>query len=118
MRDASLDYLLDLDGQIIAVHEWYFVKFGVYRVEPTRERPHRISYSLTPHNIHNQRVMGFDNAHAVDPPRRGYGCRKIVEYDHKHRHKKDKGIPYEFTDPGQLISDFWAAVERYLEQHT
>ena len=55
--------------------------------------------------------MGFDNAHAVDLPRKGYGCRKVVEYDHKHRHHLDKGVPYEFTDPGQLVADFWTAVE-------
>ncbi len=116
MSESTLDYLLDLDGQIIAVNENYFVKFKAGRVEPTKWKPHGISYSLTLHDRYNKRVMGFDNAHAVDPPRKGYSCRKVVEYDHKHRHHLDKGVPYEFTDPGQLVADFWTAVDEYLEK--
>lgn len=31
MRDTGLDYLLDLDGEIMVVHEKYFVKFEAHR---------------------------------------------------------------------------------------
>jgi hypothetical protein len=41
-RDASLDTLLDLDGQVLVLDEkgGYWVKFDVKRVMPTKERPH------------------------------------------------------------------------------
>jgi hypothetical protein len=48
-RDDSLDTLLDLDGEVLFIDEKHWVKFTVKRVEPTPERPHGLSYSLTLH---------------------------------------------------------------------
>jgi hypothetical protein len=50
-RDASLDTLLDLDGQVLVLDEkaGYWVKFDVKRVLPTKERPHGLDYSITLH---------------------------------------------------------------------
>lgn len=41
-RDATLDTLLDLDGQIFVVDTSgsHWVKFEVRRIEPTTEKPH------------------------------------------------------------------------------
>jgi len=34
-------------------------------VQVSKERPHGLHYSLTLHNEDSERVLGFDNAHAV-----------------------------------------------------
>jgi hypothetical protein len=66
------------------------------------------------HDRNNTRVLGFDNANYVKPPRKkGYGGRKIA-WDHKH--KKEKIYSYEYESAGQLLEDFWAAVEEMVKQ--
>ena len=32
------------------------------------------------------------------------------------RHIRDKGVPYEFTDAGQLMTDFFNEVDRVLKE--
>jgi hypothetical protein len=49
--------------------------------------------------------MGFDNAH---------GVKKKIPYDHRHRHSEDAGVPYEFINPAQLLTDFWIEVDKIL----
>ena len=115
-----LEWLLDLDGEIIVADEKgrYYVKFEVRQVEKTPNRPHGIRYSLTLHDSRdNERLIGFDNAHAVRQPKKGFRGKKTVTYDHKHRHRKDKGISYTFNSPGQLVEDFWKAVTEFLEEN-
>jgi len=57
--------------------------------------------------------MGFDNAHVVKTRRKGkHQDRKT--YDHRHRHAKDEGVPYEFVDAHQLLKDFWSEVDKVL----
>lgn len=114
-RDRSLDTLLDLDGQVLVIDEkGHVVKFVVKRMDATEARPHGLSYSLTLHDRMGHRLMGFDNAHAVEHP-----GGKFVEqprlYDHVHRGKDDKGRPYKFVNAGKLIEDFWAEVDRILD---
>jgi len=72
---------------------------------------HCAYFSLTLHDKKNRRVIGFDNAHAVKPKRKKYGARKMT-WDHKHQ--QEKVFSYEFESAGQLLSDFWEAVEAYL----
>ena len=114
-RDTGLDTLLDLDGTIIDQGGGYWVKIAAHLVDqPTRERPHGIAYSLTLHDPYGQRMLGFDNAHAVKPGKgRRYSGRR-VEYDHEHQHMDDPGKPYEFVDACQLLKDFFAAVDQVL----
>ncbi|MGH6821463.1 MAG: toxin-antitoxin system TumE family protein [Methylocella sp.] len=114
-RDRSLDTLLDLHGQVLVIDEkGHVVKFVIKRTDVTETRPHGLSYSLTLHDRTGQRLMGFDNAHAVERP-----GGKFVEqpkiYDHVHRGKDDKGRPYAFVNAGKLIEDFWAEVDRILD---
>lgn len=79
----------------------------------TEEIPHGIRYSLTLHDRHGERIMGFDNAHAVKAKKKDqYQGRKT--YDHRHRHSKDEGVPYEFVDAHQLLKDFWSEVDKTL----
>jgi len=117
-RDAGLDALLDLDGSILDQGDGYWIKIEVKLTGMiSAERPHGISYSLTLHDPLNQRILGFDNAHAVKSPgKKNYSGRRI-EYDHKHRSIKDKGKSYEFVDGYQLIKDFFDEVDKVLKEH-
>jgi hypothetical protein len=57
-RDTGLDTLLDLDGNILDQGDGYWVKIEAKLLEnPTDERPHGISYSLTLHDPFNQRIL-------------------------------------------------------------
>lgn len=60
-----------------------------------------------------RRVLGFDNAHGFSPARKRYGARKIT-WDHKH--VREAISPYEFESAGQLLEDFWQAVEKIIRQ--
>jgi len=113
-RDRSLDALLDLDGETLVIDEHgHLVRFVVGRTDVSEARPHGLSYSLTLHDRTGRRLMGFDNAHAVQRP----GGRFVEQprvYDHIHRGKDDQGRPYAFENAGKLIEDFWAEVDRML----
>lgn len=110
----DIDMLLDLDGIIIEQLGGYWTKFEVRRIPKVSEEiPHGIRYSLTLHNRSGERIMGFDNAHAVKSRKKGkHQGRKT--YDHRHRHAKDEGVPYEFVDAHHLLKDFWFEVDKIL----
>ena len=112
--EQGIETLLDLDGVIIEQVGGCWTKFEVRRASQlTEEVPHGIRYSLTLHDRCGERLMGFDNAHAVKPQKKGkYQGRKT--YDHRHRSSTDKGIPYEFVDGHQLLKDFWLEVDKTL----
>ena len=114
-RDLSLDTLLDLDGQVLVVDPagQHWVKFTVRRVQPSSERPHGLSYSLTLHNGAGERLVGFDNAHAVRPTS-GPGGGKRNRHDHKHRFRTVR--PYDYKDAATLLADFWTAVDAVLKE--
>lgn len=107
--DYSLQALLDLNGHIYFLENGKFwVKFAVHMVYPTKYIPHGISYSLTLHDHHNKRVVGFDNAHDCLPKSKNHRAKKI-KWDHIH--KKENVYYYEFNSPAQLLVDFWATVD-------
>lgn len=114
-KDYALDTLLDLHQQILAQEGGFWIKIEAHKVEASEHIPHGIRYSLTLHDRHGTRVLGYDNAHSVHPAKFKYAG-QVLSYDHKHRSSKDKGVPYEFKDPQQLLSDFFADVDRVLEQ--
>lgn len=107
-----------MDGYILDQGDGYWIKIEAKQLaNPTTGRPHGISYSLTLHDPYNQRILGFDNAHAVQPSgTKNYSGRRLV-YDHKHRSIKDKGAPYEFVSAYQLLEDFFAEVDKVLKEH-
>jgi hypothetical protein len=95
----------------------YWVKMEVSSVDVTAERPHGIRYSLTLHAPDNTRLIGFDNAHSVRPAgSRFKHAGKRFPYDHRHRHALDEGVLYEFDTAYQLVSDFYAEVDRVLKE--
>ncbi len=115
-RDTGLDTLLDLNGEVIVFDNGYWVKLEAYQLEqPTESVPHGVRYSLTLHDRYNRRIIGFDNAHAIKPPRKARYAGRRKPYDHRHRHISDKGVPYEFSNAGQLLEDFWNEVDRVLK---
>lgn len=114
--DAALDTLLELHGSVIDQENGYWIKLEAWRVEASPQIPHGVRYSLTLHEPYGKRILGYDNAHAVKPPRNYKYAGRIRAYDHKHRHISDKGIPYEFKDAQQLMVDFFADVDRVLRE--
>ena len=92
----------------------YWHKIEASLTDVTKERPHGIRYCLTLHSENNERVFGIDNAHSIKSKRKGYKGR-IVEYDHMHVDKNDKGRVYVFKTPGQLLIDFYDRVNEILQ---
>ena len=115
---TGLEYLLGLDGNIEVQNDaGYWVKMEISSVSVTAERPHGIRYSLTLHAPDNTRLIGFDNAHGVKPAgSRFKHAGKKFAYDHRHRHALDEGVLYEFDTAYQLVSDFYAEVDRVLKE--
>ncbi len=112
-RDRGLDELLHLDGVVLVVDPscGHWVKFVVKKVERSPERPHGVSYSLTLHAADGQRLVGFDNAHAVTT---GAGPGRRTREAHDHRHRRGAASPYEYRDAATLLLDFWNEVDAAL----
>lgn len=117
-QTIGLEYLLGLDGNIEVQNDaGYWVKMEITRVAVTSERPHGIRYSLTLHAPDDTRLIGFDNAHSVRPAGAHFKhTGKKYSYDHRHRHALDEGVLYEFDTVYQLVSDFYAEVDRVLKE--
>lgn len=112
-QDFGLEFLLDFDGRIHHLEGGYWLKFEIKRVSPSPQRPHGLRYSLTLHDPSGQRLVGFDNAHALRV--KGSRLRKRrKEHDHWHRTDTGAGRPYRFIDAATLIDDFFDEVERVL----
>lgn len=114
-RDASLDTLLDLDGQVFVVDNdgRYWAQFVVHRVPVIEGKPHGLDYSLTLHGPDGERLVGFDNAHPIRK-RPGPGGRAPIAQDHKHRLHTVR--PYDYQDAATLLADFWNEVDTVLRE--
>jgi len=114
MDKKGLSTLLDLHQALIDQEDGYWIKIEAWEVAVSQSSPHGIRYSLTLHDPNGVRILGYDNAHAVKI-HSGYSGRKLP-YDHRHRNAKDTGIRYDFKDAYQLLSDFFADVDRALRK--
>jgi len=92
-KDFGLEALLSLDGEIFPMENGFWTKFEIKQVPPNEHVPHGIRYSLTLHDSRNQRIIGYDNAHAVTPRRKRYIGARVL-WDHKH--EKESVKVYEF----------------------
>lgn len=101
--------LLDLDGEIIVLEADYWVKFRAYMVAATPQRPHGVRYALTFHAPDGKRLIGYDNAHPLR-----LGRRRKTGYD--HRHDGARSYAYQWVSAEQLLVDFWADVEAFLDK--
>ena len=114
--DIGLDTLLLLNGEIYDQGGGHWIGIRAWPVPVSRHIPHGIRYSLTLHNRYGTRLMGFDNAHGVRPSGRTRFTGRKVTYDHRHRHTRCCGVPYEFTSADQLLADFFDEVDRFLKK--
>ncbi|WP_201296871.1 DUF6516 family protein [Billgrantia tianxiuensis] len=109
--DPGLEVLLDLNGEVFPMEDGYWTKFEAWKVDSSEQIPHGVRYSITLHDKHNKRILGYDNAHAIKPKRRNYSAKKKT-WDHKH--KMESVEDYEFESAGRLLEDFWNEVETIL----
>jgi hypothetical protein len=114
-EDVGLSTLLELNGEIYDQADGYWVKIEARRTVPTPQIPHGIRYSLTLHDRYGTRMLGFDNAHRI-PCKGGRHIARRLDYDHRHRHSRDRGVPYIFVSAYQLLADFFHAVDVTLEE--
>jgi hypothetical protein len=114
-RDPALDALLDLHGQVFIIdpETRHWVRFVAQRVPVSAAKPHGLDYSLTLHGPDGERLVGFDNAHAV-AGQTGPGAKAAPAFDHKHRLKTVR--PYEYRDAATLLADFWTEVDAVLRE--
>ena len=114
--DKGLDYLLDLDGEILAQEGGCWVKIEARKLaQATDECPHGIKYCLTLHDRYGKRLLGFDNAHFIKTRKAGRFVGRHIAYDHKHMKPGDKGVPYVFESAQQLLADFFREVDKVLK---
>ena len=111
-NDPELETLLELSEEVFPLINGYWTKFEAYLVDPTDQIPLGFGYSLTLHDPSGQRVLAFDNAHRVKSKGKRFGARKVT-WDHKHA--QDKTTDYEFESAGQLMEDFWVAVDEIVK---
>ncbi len=113
-KDFSVDGLVAQDGDRYFVDEKgeLEVIFKVACVSKTLERPHGLKYSLVLLNACDERIVCFDNAHAVSRGS-GPGKRGFEQFDHKHI--RGKVTPYKFTYANTLVVDFWKEVDKFVE---
>ena len=113
-RDPGLDTLLELHGQTLFVDDvGHWVKFVVVRTEASTERPHGAELFDDPARPDGERLVGFDNAHAVKEGR-GPGVRRRRERDHRHRLRSIR--PYEYSDAAKVLEDFRKEVDEILRE--
>jgi Family of unknown function (DUF6516) len=113
--DRSIDDLLFLDGNVYEVGGGFWVECHVRRVPVSPERPNGVDYGLCLINPEGERMVCYDNAHAISTGR--VPSRKlIVPHDHRHRHRRGAVEPYAYVNAGQLVTDFWVDVEQVLKE--
>ena len=111
--DFGVDSFLALNGDRYFVDDKGSLEviFKVTRVAVTPGRPHGLKYVLMLLNAKGERVVCFDNAHAVSQGS-GPGMKHSKRYDHKHT--GNKVTPYEFKDAHTLVVDFWDEVDKWV----
>ena len=112
--DQGLDTLLALNGETFRFEGGFSVRIQAWQVEPAPDIPHGVRYNLTLHDRYGTRLAGFDNAHGVKVRTKAAG--KRMPFDHRHRSRTDKGVPYVYRDAAQLLEDFFEEVEQIMRR--
>jgi hypothetical protein len=115
-RDAGLETLLELDGSVLEQEGGFWIKIEARHVLQSPHVHHGIKYCLTLHDRFGTRVLGYDNAHAVRPPKKFKFAGQRLPYDHRHRTASDKGVPYAFESAQRLLEDFFAEVDCVIKE--
>jgi hypothetical protein len=58
-----------LNGGIYDQGNGYWIKIEARCIETSEHVPHGIRYALTLHDRYGTRLLGFDDAHAIKPPK-------------------------------------------------
>jgi len=114
--DPGLETLIELDGSVLEQGGGFWIKIEARQVPPSPRALSGIKYSLTLHDRFGTRVLGYDNAHAVKPPKKFKFAGRRLPYDHRHRNASDKGVPYAFESAQRLLEDFFAEVDRVIKE--
>jgi hypothetical protein len=108
MFDDAFRRLLDFDRRRYWLSNGWSIRFRITEVETSEGRPHGIKYAFTLHDVDRSRLLGFDNAHGIP---------RVQVYDHRHRFRRTEDlVSYDFRGAGELICDFFAAVEDACRQ--
>lgn len=91
--DTGLKALLEPDGSGLEQEGGFWIKIEAGQVVQSQHVHHGIRYCLTPHDRFGTRVLGYDNAHAVKPPKKFKFAGQRLPHDHRHRTASDKGVP-------------------------
>ena len=110
-NDPGLNVLLDLHGEVLRLERGYWTKIEARLVARSLAVPHGIRYSLTLHDRHGKRVLGYDNAHAVKVKQGRFGTKRVAR-DHVHTRQTVKA--YDFESASRLLTDFWSDVNRLM----
>ena len=112
-KDFGIECLLALNGDRYFIDDKgeLEVVFKVARVAVTPEMPHGLKYTLMLLNAKNERVVCFDNAHAVS---QGSGPGRKRSKQHDHKHIENRITPYVFKDALTLLQDFWKEVDKHI----
>jgi Family of unknown function (DUF6516) len=114
--DVGLETLLELDGSVLEHEGGFWIKIEARQVPASEHALHGIRYSLTLHDRYGARVLGYDNAHVVKPPKKFKFAGHRLPYDHRHRTASDKGVPYAFESAQRLLEDFFAEVDLVIKE--
>jgi hypothetical protein len=113
--DTGIQNLLDLHRETYALDKGYWATFRAWRVPPSAERPHGLEYALSLHNEQGERIVGYDNAHTITTAS-GPARKSSRTLTSDHRHFRGKTTHYRFSTAEQLMIDFWADVEKVIEE--
>lgn len=114
--DLGLKTLLELEGTIAEQGDGHWVAIVAWRVPVTPGTPAGVRYSLTPHGPDGSRLLGCDNAHALKPKWKFNHAGRRLTFDHKHRHRTDRGVTYAFSTGYRLLADFFDEVDVILRR--
>ena len=98
-------YFIDDKGDLEAI-------FKITSAAVSPARPHGLKYSLVLINSKGDRVVCFDNAHALS---QGSGSGKKSSKDYDHKHVGNKVTPYIYKDAYTLVADFWAEADKLVK---
>lgn len=102
-----------MDGDIYEQGGGYYIKVKAKDVQPDAARPEGIDYSLTLHDPSGERLLGYDNAHAMKTDSGPAGKGKVARH---HIHRGDRVHPYKFRNAENLLNDFLDDVDKILKK--
>ena len=111
--DPALRVLLEMDGDIYEQGGGYYIKIKANDVQPDAARPEGINYPLTLHDSSGERLLGYDNAHALKTASGPAGKGKRSQH---HIHRGNRVLPYNFENVEKLLDNFFDDVDEILEK--